>query len=149
MGIIRKVKHIEDCSLGGVAQVLPIFTICERMSSEFNFSYDSKYAVYRYDRRGGLTGGGGGGVLALIHKRILYRILSESDFCSEIQLLVLEIEKKRSDVLLLLCYRSPSCTSNAFTQFIGFLSQVSEQWSNHIILKGDFKFPTIDWDQYG
>lgn len=60
MGIIRKVKHIEDCSLGGVAQVLPIFTICERMSSEFNFSYDSKYAVYRYDRRGGLTGGGGG-----------------------------------------------------------------------------------------
>lgn len=91
----------------------------------------------------------GGGVLALIHKRIPHRLVYERDFCSEIQLLVLEIKANSGNILLLLCYRSPSCASNTFTEFTDFLGHAFEEWSSHILLMGDFDFPTIDWTSMG
>lgn len=48
-------------------------------------------------------------------------------------------------MLLLLGYRSPSCTSTTFAEFTDFLHSLCDEWSGHILILRDFNFPTIDW----
>ncbi|KAK6058984.1 endonuclease/exonuclease/phosphatase family protein, partial [Cooperia oncophora] len=95
-------------------------------------SYDSRYESC-------------GGVLALIHKDVPHSFLIEKDFGTSIQALALEFDTRDGKLIVVLAYRSPSCSSVTFSEFIAFLQELLEEFSGHIIILGDFNFPLIDW----
>ncbi|KAK6062174.1 hypothetical protein COOONC_00146, partial [Cooperia oncophora] len=100
-------------------------------------SFDSSHEVHKCNRGGERTGGG---VLALIRKAISHKLIIKKDFHGFIQTIIIQIRTQASKILLVLTYRSPSCSLLAFSQFIDFLHN-SRPNNNR-----DFNFPLIDWD---
>ncbi|KAK6040118.1 endonuclease/exonuclease/phosphatase family protein, partial [Cooperia oncophora] len=83
-------------------------------------SHGSAYRVYRCDRQGDRVGGG---VAALIHSRVSHHFLAARDFHSNIQTITLQIDY----------------------EFIEYLNSLYSEWTNQILILGDFNFPLIDW----
>ncbi|KAK6049635.1 hypothetical protein COOONC_12860, partial [Cooperia oncophora] len=48
-------------------------------------------------------------------------------------------------VLTLLTYRSPSCSTSSFTDFVEYIECFLSEWRDPVVILEDFNFPTIDW----
>lgn len=68
-------------------------------------------------------------MLARIHKSIPHRLVMERHFHCEIHLVFPYFESGHGSVLLLLGYRSSSCTSGIFNTFTGLLRNICDDWN--------------------
>ena len=141
--IINKIPDLNFLLAEKPSGVFVTETWCKPYSvHDATLSYDNAYVVHRCDREGERRGGG---ILALINKRLRHSLIESKNFSEFCQCLVLQINFQREAVLIIVVYRSPSCSSPALCEFLDFISGVITDWPSGIILVGDLNLPLIDW----
>lgn len=97
------------------------------------------FCLFRKDR----TGTRGGGVLIALREHLPCSPISISSSLETLWVLIHTLPKK---VLLGVCYRPPSATTDFSYQLNDIVSKlVTEHPTAQLVLFGDFNFPLIDW----
>lgn len=96
--------------------------------------------VYRCDRVGNRPGGG---VLVLIHNTVPHFGFTKRNFSEFCQVVTLHVEMRREHILIIVIYRSPSCSVADFDEVIQFLTNTCLEWSGHILVMGDLNFLSL------
>lgn len=97
------------------------------------------FHVYRKDR----TGSRGGGVLIAISDQLICSVVN---ITSSLEILWLHVHASPQSVLLGVCYRPPHSNPNFSQELNNMLNLLTSAHPNaHVLIFGDFNFPSIDW----
>jgi hypothetical protein len=131
----QNLVYTSECDVVGVSESWLDHTVCNDEILDKN-----NYVVYRRDR----DKQRGGGVLLGIKKDIYSSQICVSETH---EILAVEIKpSKRSKLLLVCCYRSPSETISDFVTELRDILQSNSVKYNGMCIIGDFNLPNIIWN---